>query len=89
MYKHILIPTDGSVLSEVAVRQGVALAQSLGARTTAITVTPTFRTLAAELPSARGCCGITRRTGVSAGTKSGITEDSPLRKSVARHSPKP
>jgi nucleotide-binding universal stress UspA family protein len=48
MYKHILIPTDGSALSEVAVRQGVALARSLGASTTAIAVTPTFRTLAAE-----------------------------------------
>src|SRR5215813_7986314 len=48
MYKHILIPTDGSALSEVAVREGVALAKSLGARTTAITVTPTFHTLAVE-----------------------------------------
>lgn len=48
MYKHILIPTDGSALSEVAVRQGVALAKSLGASMTAITVTPTFRTLAVE-----------------------------------------
>ena len=48
MYKHILIPTDGSALSEVAVRQGVALAKSLGAAMTAITVTPTFRTLAVE-----------------------------------------
>lgn len=48
MYKHILIPTDGSALSEVAVRQGVALAKSLGASTTAITVTPTFRTLTVE-----------------------------------------
>ena len=48
MYKHILIPTDGSALSEIAVRQGVALAKSLGASTTAITVTPTFHTLAIE-----------------------------------------
>ena len=32
MYKHILIPTDGSPLSEEAVRQGMALAKSLGAR---------------------------------------------------------
>ena len=48
MYKHILIPTDGSALSEVAVRQGVALAKSLGASTTAITVTPTYHTFAVE-----------------------------------------
>ena len=48
MYKQILIPTDGSALSEIAVRQGVALAKSLGAGTTAITVSPTFHTFAVE-----------------------------------------
>lgn len=31
MYRHILIPTDGSSLSEQAIRQGVALAKSLHA----------------------------------------------------------
>jgi nucleotide-binding universal stress UspA family protein len=46
MYKHILIPTDGSALSEAAVRQGIALARSLGAKTTVITVTPFFHTFA-------------------------------------------
>jgi nucleotide-binding universal stress UspA family protein len=44
MYKHILIPTDGSPLSEDAVRQGIALARSLGAKTTVITVSPFFHT---------------------------------------------
>ena len=34
MYKHILIPTDGSELSERAVRDGVRLAKALGARVT-------------------------------------------------------
>ena len=34
MYKHILIPTDGSELSEKAVRDGVRLAKALGARVT-------------------------------------------------------
>jgi nucleotide-binding universal stress UspA family protein len=48
MYKHILIPTDGSPLSEEAVRQGTALAKSLGAKTTVITVSPRFHTLAVE-----------------------------------------
>ena len=48
MYKHILIPTDGSPLSEEAVRQGMALAKSLGAKTTVITVSPRFHTLAVE-----------------------------------------
>ena len=48
MYKHILIPTDGSPLSDEAVRQGVALAKSLGAKTTVITVSPRFHTFAVE-----------------------------------------
>ena len=48
MYKHILIPTDGSPLSEEAVRQGMALAKSLGAKTTVITVSRKFHTLAVE-----------------------------------------
>ncbi|HYA20904.1 MAG TPA: universal stress protein [Burkholderiales bacterium] len=42
MYKHILIPTDGSNLSIKAVKQGVAFAKAAGARVTAITVTPSF-----------------------------------------------
>ncbi len=40
MYKHILIPTDGSSLSNKAVVDAVALAKSLGARVTAINVVP-------------------------------------------------
>ena len=39
MYKHILIATDGSALAQKAVSTGVALAQSLGAHVTALTVT--------------------------------------------------
>lgn len=42
MYKHVLVPTDGSVLSEGAITQGVALAKSINARLTAITVSPPF-----------------------------------------------
>lgn len=48
MYKHILIPTDGSELSEQAIRQGVALARSIGAEVTAITVSPTFHTFSMD-----------------------------------------
>jgi len=48
MYKHILIPTDGSPLSDMAVRQGIALAKSIAAKVTSITVTPTFHTFAVE-----------------------------------------
>jgi len=42
MYQHILIPTDGSELSEMAVREGVALAKALRARVTVMTVTTPF-----------------------------------------------
>jgi nucleotide-binding universal stress UspA family protein len=44
MYKHILIPTDGSPLSEMAIQHGVALAKTVGAKVTGITVFPTFHT---------------------------------------------
>ncbi len=40
MYKHILLPTDGSRLSEQAAAAGVALARSLGARVTVLHVLP-------------------------------------------------
>jgi len=40
MIKHILIPTDGSKLSERAAKAGVALAKSLGARVTAFVAAP-------------------------------------------------
>ncbi|HZP94032.1 MAG TPA: universal stress protein [Burkholderiales bacterium] len=34
MYKHILLPTDGSALSRKAVKAGVAFAKAIGARVT-------------------------------------------------------
>ena len=42
MYKHILIPTDGSTLSDQAVEHGIALAKRLGAKVTGVTVTTPF-----------------------------------------------
>ena len=42
MFQHILIPTDGSELSKMAIHEGVALAKALGARVTVITVTTPF-----------------------------------------------
>jgi nucleotide-binding universal stress UspA family protein len=39
-YKHILLPTDGSPLSDQAVKAGVALAKAVGARVTALFVAP-------------------------------------------------
>jgi nucleotide-binding universal stress UspA family protein len=38
MYKHILIPTDGSELSLKAVEHGISLAKTTGAKVTSITV---------------------------------------------------
>ncbi|HSW51313.1 MAG TPA: universal stress protein [Bryobacteraceae bacterium] len=40
MFTHILLPTDGSALSEVAIRKGVQLARSIGARVSGVTVVP-------------------------------------------------
>jgi len=42
MYKHILLPTDGSELSERAVREGIRFAKFIGARLTALHTTPQF-----------------------------------------------
>lgn len=41
MYKHILLPTDGSQLSRQAVASGMALARQAGATVTGIHVVPT------------------------------------------------
>jgi len=40
MYKHILIPTDGSPLSRKAVKAGIKLAKSVGARVTGFYAAP-------------------------------------------------
>ena len=45
MFKHLLLPTDGTILSERAVQVGIELARSLGARVTALHVTAPFRML--------------------------------------------
>lgn len=42
MYKHVLLPTDGSELSEGAARHGVRFAKSIGARLTVLHTTPLF-----------------------------------------------
>jgi len=42
MYKHILIPTDGSDLSRKAVLHAVQLAKDCGAKVTALTLTPPY-----------------------------------------------
>ena len=42
MYKHILIPTDGSELSARAIKQGVGFAKEINAKVTGIYVAPHF-----------------------------------------------
>ena len=51
MYRHILIPTDGSELAQRAVRHGLGLAKALGAKVTAATVEASFNVYA--VPSSR------------------------------------
>src|SRR5688572_30886595 len=48
MFKHILLPTDGSKLSDRAVQKGIELAKSLGARITAMHAITEFRMMADE-----------------------------------------
>ena len=45
MFKHLLLPTDGSPLSENAALQGIALASTLGAQVTGLHVSPKFHVL--------------------------------------------
>lgn len=48
MYKHILIPTDGSKPAGKAAKQGIALAKSLGATLTTLHVAPEFQMVVDE-----------------------------------------
>ena len=42
MFKHVLLPTDGSKLSENAIRMGVQLAKTMNAKVTGFHVMPEF-----------------------------------------------
>jgi nucleotide-binding universal stress UspA family protein len=42
MFKHILLPTDGSKLSDHAIRMGVQVAKSVSAKVTGLYVMPEF-----------------------------------------------
>ena len=48
MHRHILIPTDGSELSLNAIEYGMALAKSVNAKVTVLTVSTPFHTFAVE-----------------------------------------
>jgi nucleotide-binding universal stress UspA family protein len=49
VFKHLLIPLDGSTRSEEAARQGLQLAKAFGARATAFHVTPRFHAAGAAM----------------------------------------
>ncbi|MBI2313898.1 MAG: universal stress protein [Betaproteobacteria bacterium] len=46
MFKHILIPTDGSELSGKAIEKGVQFAKSIGARVSGLHVMPEYQVIA-------------------------------------------
>lgn len=48
MYKHILVPTDGSELSANAAREAIAVARAFGAKVTGIHVTAPFHVFAVD-----------------------------------------
>ncbi len=48
MFKHLLLPTDGSKLSDRAVQRGIEFAKEIKARVTAVHVIPEFRMMADE-----------------------------------------
>jgi nucleotide-binding universal stress UspA family protein len=48
MFKHILIPTDGSDLSRKAILYGVQLAKESGAKVTGLTVAEPYRAVAMD-----------------------------------------
>jgi nucleotide-binding universal stress UspA family protein len=48
MYKHILVPTDGSALSARAIEQAIGLAKSVGAKVSGMTVSIPFHVFALD-----------------------------------------
>lgn len=48
MFRHVLIPTDGSAHANRAVEQGTALAKAVGARATILTVVEPFHVLSMD-----------------------------------------
>lgn len=54
MYKHILIPIDGSSLSDAGLAQGLALARALGASVTIVTAYATFHAPSMETVQLEG-----------------------------------
>ena len=49
MFKHILLPTDGSELSATAIKEGIRFAKSMGAKVTGLCVMPFSHTFFSEM----------------------------------------
>ena len=65
MFKHILIPTDGSDLSRKAILYGVQLAKESGAKVTGLTVAEPYRAAAMDAVLVPVDEGITRSSRAS------------------------
>lgn len=68
MYKHILLPTDGSSFAAKGIREGVRLARALGAKITGVYVAPPF------VPPVYSEAGIRYSGAFSAGEYRKVTE---------------
>ena len=51
MFRHLLLPTDGSELSLAAIRQGIQFAKESNATVTGVSVTPEFHVLTFDTAS--------------------------------------
>jgi nucleotide-binding universal stress UspA family protein len=49
MFKHILLPTDGSALSEMAIKKGVEFAKEINAKVSGLTVTKPFHVFTTDV----------------------------------------
>src|SRR5713226_9088695 len=49
MLKHILLPTDGSALSEMAIKKGVEFAKEINAKVSGLTVTKPFHVFTTDV----------------------------------------
>jgi nucleotide-binding universal stress UspA family protein len=49
MFKHILLPTDGSVLSETAIKKGVEFAKEINAKISGLTVSKPFHVFTTDV----------------------------------------
>jgi len=69
MYRHILIPTDGSALAERGVAHGLALAKAVGARVSLIYVVEPLMAATGDFASVLdGASGAAKEAGVSCET---------------------